>query len=132
MLADQDTLKVRGTFVEFFERPAFTALGPAFLARKTSAPILPVFLRRRSEDPTLHRLIVRQPIERNLALEEEEDIHRMLQLLTDEIEREIRRDPRAWVWMHDRWRQQADSDIEDWKIDYLRRRRTPGARNAES
>ena len=44
LLVDQDT-RVPGTFVRFFNHPAHTPVGPAVIAGRTGAPIVPMGIR---------------------------------------------------------------------------------------
>jgi KDO2-lipid IV(A) lauroyltransferase len=106
MLADQDTKKQSGTHVKFFGLPALTPTGGPFLAKKSGASILPLFIRRRRDDPTRHVFRCHPPIFSDPALSDEEDVHRMLQAYTSILEQEVRENPGQWVWMHERWRHQ--------------------------
>lgn len=112
MLADQDSKKLSGIHVNFFGRPALTPSGGPFLARKSGASILPLFIRRRADDPELHVFRIHPPIFPDLSLEEEADVRRMLQAYTSILEQEIRENPGQWVWMHERWRHQPNLDKE--------------------
>lgn len=106
MLADQDSKKVNSTHVTFFGRPARTPTGGPFLARKTGASILPLFIHRRSDDPTRHVFRFHPPIFPDASLSEEEDVRRMLQIYTSALEQEVREHPGQWMWLHERWRHQ--------------------------
>ncbi len=55
LLIDQDTRGPR-VFVPFFGRPAATPSGVAALARRTGAPVLPLFISRRAEGGHLIRV----------------------------------------------------------------------------
>jgi KDO2-lipid IV(A) lauroyltransferase len=79
-------------------------VGPALLARKTGAPLLPAFVRRLPEDPTHHVLQCHPAILPDPALDEATDLLRMTQAFTDLLEAEIRADPGQWMWMHERWK----------------------------
>jgi len=106
MLGDQDTQHVRAIHVDFFGRPALTPLGPAYLARRTGASILPLFIRRRRDDPRRHLFRFHPPIFPDPSLPEDQDVRRMLQAFTDALEQEVRSEPGQWVWIHERWRHQ--------------------------
>jgi KDO2-lipid IV(A) lauroyltransferase len=99
MLIDQDT-QVEGVWVPFFGRPAFTAIGPARLARRRNIAVVPVFAERLPDGSHLARF---EP-----ALELPEDDVEATALMTQAIEAHIRRVPEQWVWMHQRWRRQPD------------------------
>jgi KDO2-lipid IV(A) lauroyltransferase len=106
IMVDQDSKRVRCEFVRFFGRPASTPIGPGFLAKKCGAPIVPVFLRRMTDDPTRHRMKFYPPIFPDSDLDEETDAWRMIQDVTECLEEEIREAPEQWVWIHDRWKRQ--------------------------
>jgi hypothetical protein len=49
ILIDQDT-EVRGMFVDFYGKPAFTPIGAAMLAMDSGAPVLPMFYLKKPDD----------------------------------------------------------------------------------
>lgn len=108
MLADQDSKRIRCEFVKFFGRPASAPIGPGFLSRKCGAPIVPVYARRLTSDPTRHRMKFYPPIYPDPGLDEETDAWRMIQAVSERLEKEIREVPDQWVWLHDRWRRHPD------------------------
>lgn len=103
MLADQRSDRIRCIPIRFFGRPALTPAGPAFLSRRTGAPIVPVYIHRRPEEPTHHEMTLFPAIFPDPGLDAETDESRMIQLTSDCLEQEIRRHPEQWVWLHDRW-----------------------------
>lgn len=101
VLIDQDT-SVKGTFCDFFGRPAFTPVGPAYLALRTGAAIVPMAIQM-EEDGT-HTIRIREPIDVPRDLDTETCVHSVMQACTQAIEDYIRRRPAQWVWMHERWK----------------------------
>lgn len=101
LLIDQDT-KVKSTFVDFFGMPASTPIGPALLALKTGAAVLPAFSHL-GEDGLQHIEILPEIALRNTG-NEEADIQFNTQVFTNCIEARIRKYPTQWVWMHERWK----------------------------
>ena len=99
LLVDQDT-RGAGIAVPFFGRPARTPTGPAILADRAGAPIVPMAIHRLADDT--HLLTVRPPI--RSAGRAPEDVETTTSAYTAELERFIRRAPAQWVWMHDRWK----------------------------
>lgn len=99
LLVDQDT-RGAGVAVPFFGHPARTPTGPAVLADRTGAPIVPMAIRRLPDDT--HLLTVRPPI--RPAGRTSEDVEKTTRAYTRELERFIRKAPTQWVWMHDRWK----------------------------
>lgn len=100
LLVDQDT-RVPGVFVQFFNNPAFTPIGPAVIAGRTGAPIVPMGIRRLEDDN--HLVTIRPPIEVEKRLSERTTVA-ITQRYTAELELLIRRAPAQWVWMHERWK----------------------------
>ncbi len=99
LLVDQDT-RGAGVAVPFFGHPARTPTGPAVLADRTGAPIVPMAIHRLPDDT--HLLTVRPPI--RPAGRTSEDVEKTTRAYTRELERFIRKAPTQWVWMHDRWK----------------------------
>lgn len=108
LLIDQDT-KVKGVFVNFFDRPAHTATGPVILSQKFGAPVVPVFIRLR-KDLTYHVYCGEELSLENTG-DEKRDLIVNTQKCSDVYERMIRRFPDQWVWMHERWKKQPTEPI---------------------
>ncbi|MDP2938561.1 MAG: lysophospholipid acyltransferase family protein [Candidatus Omnitrophota bacterium] len=93
-----------GVFVEFFGRQAATATGPVILAKRTQAPIVPMFIIR--EKDNTHKIIIEPP----LYIEEKEDSQKTVTFniarITKIIENYIRSYPQEWGWIHRRWKSQ--------------------------
>lgn len=102
VLADQDSSKVRGVFVDFFGRPARTPVGPVLLAYKTQSPIVPMAIVREKDDA--YKIIVKEPIELAFSKDKEKNIIETTQRCTQVLESIIREYPSQWLWMHDRWK----------------------------
>lgn len=94
MLIDQD-IDVEGVFVPFFDRPAFTPVGAAKLARRLHAVVVPTFSERDQDGS--HVVRFEPPL--NLP----QDLEASTALMTKRIELQIRRKPEQWVWLHRRW-----------------------------
>jgi len=99
ILPDQ---KSEDVFVPFFGRLTGTVAGPAVLALKTGAPILPMFSIRRPDGTFDVEFCPEIDITSTGDLEA--DTHRIMADITAQIERVIRRHPEQWLWLHDRWR----------------------------
>ena len=115
VLIDQHT-DVGGTFVPFFNRPAFTPTGVAKLSCLMGAPIVPMadFLKSNGK----HVIQVLPPI---LPPEKVRDKKATVDRITAEcslaIEQLIRMDPKQWVWFHHRWREPQTNELND--VDYV-------------
>jgi KDO2-lipid IV(A) lauroyltransferase len=106
MLADQDSSRVRGVFVNFFGRPARTPVGPALLAYKTGSPIVPMAIVRK--DKNKYKIIIKPPVELTFSENREKDITDVTQKCTQVLESIIREYPDQWLWMHDRWKSKPE------------------------
>jgi KDO2-lipid IV(A) lauroyltransferase len=102
ILADQNFGSTGGVYVDFFGRPAATAPGPVIFARRSGAAVLPVFTYRKDRDR--HQVDIHAPFILQEKDSEEETLRYNMAGLTRIIEREIRRRPREWAWMHRRWK----------------------------
>lgn len=102
VLADQDSSRVRGIFVNFFGKPARTPAGPALLAYKTQSPIVPMAIVREGDDR--YKIMVKEPVELASSGDKEKDIIETTQRYTQVLESIIREYPSQWLWMHDRWK----------------------------
>ncbi len=102
VLADQDSTRVRGVFVNFFGRVARTPVGPALLAYKTRSPIVPMAMVREGDDK--YKIVVKEPVELASSEDKEKDIIETTQRYTQVLESIIREYPSQWLWMHDRWK----------------------------
>lgn len=107
VLMDQDT-KVRGVFVPFFGRAAYTPVGPVVLAMRTGAAVVPMAIHRQKDETYL--ITVERPLELVFTGNDEEDILTNTTVCTEALERFIRMDPAQWVWMHDRWRRKSSME----------------------
>ena len=104
MPLDQNASRREGVFVPFFGRPACTRDGPARIAMKTGAPVVPVFIERIGESMR-HRVCVYRPLE--LVPEGDDPQAALVEnvaRMTGAIEAAIRRAPDQWIWTHRRWK----------------------------
>jgi KDO2-lipid IV(A) lauroyltransferase len=102
VLADQDSSRVRGVFVDFFGRAARTPVGPVLLAYKTGSPIIPMAIVRKGKNR--YKIIVKPQVQLVFSEDREKDILDVTQRCTQVLESIIREHPDQWLWMHDRWR----------------------------
>ncbi len=101
ILSDIDT-RVDGVFVDFFGRPAFTPRGPASIALRTGAVLIPMFIIRQEDDT--HRIVAEKALELKVTGDQEEDIKLNTARFTKIIESYIRKCPEQWIWIHERWK----------------------------
>ena len=101
ILVDQNTIRHEGYFVDFFGVPASTNKGPALLAQKTGAAVLPVFIVR---DGTRHRVEVWEELELANTGDKERDAWENTAAFTKAVEKAVRSHPDQWFWVHRRWK----------------------------
>lgn len=109
VLIDQHT-KVSGTYVPFFNKPAFTPTGVAKLSCMTGASVIPmaVYLNRNGKH-TIHVLpAIKPPSE---ISDREEAIESLTAEYSLAVEQLIRVDPKQWVWFHHRWREPETTNV---------------------
>jgi len=99
-ISDQDAGK-DGIFIDFFNRPASTFIGPAFFSIKTKAPMILFTLIREKDDA--HILYISKPLPVKVSNDEKEDIYYNTKLWSDELEKWVKKYPEQWFWVHRRW-----------------------------
>lgn len=113
LIADENKRR-GGIFVEFFGRPASTAPGPAALAMRTGAPIVPIFILRNS-DTTL-RIVIERGIALQPSGDAQKDMHAITAAYTAVIERYVRENITQWMWTNFRWRTQPWGRSDEAKL----------------
>ncbi len=103
ILMDQNVMANFGVFVDFFGAAACTSVGPARVALRTDAAVVPAFTIWDSHigryklhfDPAL-------PLQR--TGDDEADAVANTALFTKVIEGFVRKYPEQWLWVHRRWK----------------------------
>ncbi len=98
-------IRTESVRVPFFGKEALTPIGPAKLAVRTEAMVVPAIAERLADGT--HRLVFLEPIE----CKRDHDPAALTAHATKLIEEHIRRVPEQWVWMHDRWRERPQWDV---------------------
>jgi Kdo2-lipid IVA lauroyltransferase/acyltransferase len=106
VLIDQHIMSRDAIYVDFFERPAATTSAVAALALRTGAPVVPVFALPIGGGR--YRMIYEHPVELPRA-DSPDAIREFTQRCTDVLEMYVRRRPDLWLWMHRRWRDDAQT-----------------------
>jgi KDO2-lipid IV(A) lauroyltransferase len=101
ILADEKKSKT-GVLVDFFGHPAPTAPGPAVLALRTGAPLVPIFIVRR--DDGLQHIYIEPQLELCLNGDRSLYIPAVVSAYTKVIEYYIRMYPDQWFWINNRWK----------------------------
>lgn len=94
-----------GALLEFFGKPARTALSAAEMAVKYDALLVPCYAIRQS-DGLSFEVFVDTPIVHTEPKE-------MTQALNDSLERQVRSHMDQWLWVHRRWKTKKSKVIED-------------------
>ena len=94
--------KSEDVFVPFFGRLAGTVAGPAVLALKTGAAILPMFCPRQPDGT--YKTVYYPAILPVSTGDTDADVRRIMAEITADIEDIVRQYPDQWLWLHDRWR----------------------------
>jgi KDO2-lipid IV(A) lauroyltransferase len=103
ILADHNTVREEGVFVDFFGIPASTTSGLARIALRTDAAVVPGFLLWDYQRKT-YRLQFQPPVELSRTEDEEADVRENTARFTRVIESYIREHPDQWLWVHKRWK----------------------------
>ncbi|MCM8775382.1 MAG: lysophospholipid acyltransferase family protein [Candidatus Omnitrophica bacterium] len=111
MLPDQDTDSLKGIFVPFFGRPAYTTEAPVRIALATGAPIVTNFLIREKGDR--YRVVVRDVIRPVVETTRQEAIQKYTEQWMYSFESMIRQYPEQWAWMHPRWKTQPEPEVKN-------------------
>jgi KDO2-lipid IV(A) lauroyltransferase len=101
ILMDQAVLPNEGYIIDFLGRGAWTTKMPALIARKTGAPVLPVFIRKSGRG---HEIIVHPEVQLSEKGDIEEVMKEDTQRFSRYIEEFIRQSPAEWLWLHRRWK----------------------------
>jgi KDO2-lipid IV(A) lauroyltransferase len=105
-LNDQYKRRSKGTFVPFFGVRASTSPGPALIALRAGAPILPAACVRIG--PDRHRLVIRPPLEVPDTGDRRKDVDLYTARGNAALEAFIREHPEQWMWSHRRFRHSPD------------------------
>jgi len=118
LLPDQDIDRIRGVFVDFFGKPAYTMTAPVKFSLASGAPILPAFMVRQSGNR--YKLIMGELIRPRVETDRETSVRHYTELWMKSFEKIIREYPEQWGWMHDRWRTKPEM-IESRKREAVRK-----------
>ena len=103
ILPDQDA-GTNGVFVDFLGKPASTFKGPAFFAYKANVPIVAAYIRRLPDGS--HHAVVEPPIWPDPLRDRDDEIQRLTDAYTRDMERWVLRYPEHYFWLHRRWKTQ--------------------------
>lgn len=101
ILNDQNVSASEGIFVDFFNRPACTSPGTAYMALRTGAPVVAGYLFRKEDGR--YKFVI-EPVEIICTGDFERDLVANTQKFTAIVEDFIRKHPDQWFWIHQRWK----------------------------
>ncbi len=101
MLIDQDT-SVKGVFVDFYGKPAYTPIGAAMLALDADATsFVASYVRTKGNN---YKFIFGEPMEVIRTGDRKEELQINTERFHRAAEEHIKKYPTQWVWMHERWK----------------------------
>jgi Kdo2-lipid IVA lauroyltransferase/acyltransferase len=109
ILADQNTMREEGVFVDFFGKPACTTTGLARVALHTDAAVVPGYCWWDARIGK-YRLQFEPPVELIRTGDADRDIFENTQRFAKVIEEVIRKHPEQWVWIHARWKTRPEGE----------------------
>jgi len=102
LLIDQGTKRSEGIDVTFFGRNVTATPAAALLARRYGSSVLPVFCVR--EASTGLTVVVEPSLILKKTTDSRADLKTNTQIMTDAIEKAVRKYPDQWFWFHKRWK----------------------------
>lgn len=102
LMIDQGTKISEGVELTFFGKKVTVTPAAAMLALRCKSPVLPVFCIR-EEDRKL-TIIIEPPVELVRTKDLRDDLKTNSQIMTDVIEKAVRKYPDQWLWLHKRWK----------------------------
>ncbi len=108
-LVDHNCSRSEALFLPFLGKTAAVNMGPALLALRANAYVLPVFLVR-NEDAT-YTLEILSPLDTaTLEGTREEKVRAITIFYTQAVETMVKNYPEQWFWMHKRWKTRPESE----------------------
>jgi KDO2-lipid IV(A) lauroyltransferase len=110
ILIDHYTRERRGgVLVPFLGVPAWTTAGPALLALRTGAPVVPIHIHRLQNGR--HRIDIEPALDLPRSGDRPRDVVTATALMNEVVGRWIREDPVPWTWSHRRFRHRPEGEV---------------------
>jgi len=107
-LVDHNCSRDEAVFLPFLGKTAAVNMGPALLALRSKALVLPVFLFRKKGPK--YKLEVGDSLDTaTLTDTRDENIRAIADFYTRAVERVVQEHPEQWFWMHKRWKTRPES-----------------------
>lgn len=107
---DQNALRHRGIFVDFFGLKASTVDLPAKLAQKYKKPVYFVYSYYREHDKKYY--IRARKLNYEIADNPDQTVRNIVQAYTKAVEEAVRHHPEQYLWVHKRWKTRENEEIE--------------------
>lgn len=111
ILADLNSAREEGVFVDFFGHQACTTAGVATLALRTGAVVLPGYISW-DEAKQIHHLCFEPLLETIHTGNPKDDVVTNTAHYTKVLEAIIRRHPEQWLWIHRRWKTRPEGEAD--------------------
>jgi KDO2-lipid IV(A) lauroyltransferase len=130
MLMDQDT-SVKGVFVHFYGKPAYTSIGTAMLALDSDASVFVASYIR--AEGNRYKFIFDKPMEVIRTGDRKEELQLNSEQFQKAVEKQIKNYPTQWTWMHERWKTTPEmvEEREREKQELRRKRREERLKNVD-
>ena len=102
IMIDQGTKSSLGVKITFFGKYITATPAAALLAMRCKSPVIPIFCNR--NDDGMLSINIEPPLILKKTDDLRTDLRTNTQIMTDAIEKAIRRYPEQWFWVHKRWR----------------------------
>lgn len=103
LLMDQSDTGKTGVFVDLFSHPAGSSVAIAYLAVRSGAPVMPIYIVRDPSDRT-YTVYSEPAIPMRVTGKRDADILENTQRCQKVLEAIMRRNPEQYFWMHRRWK----------------------------
>jgi len=126
LLVDQSR-RSEGVDVTFFGHKVTATPAAAFLAIRCKSPVLPIFCIREADGRLT--IEVKSPLEMKWTGDLKCDVQTNTQIITDAVEKAIRKYPDQWFWVHKRWKKYYPHLYPEYQARRKRRHQRKGRRN---
>lgn len=109
LMVDQYAHRRASVAVPFFGKKALCHRGPALMAQRTDAALIPCFIRRDPEKRGHFIIYVKPPLAVGKDAQGRNRLLRVTEMMQQAIEEEVRARPEEWLWMHRRWKRSEDA-----------------------
>ena len=106
VLIDTDSSRVRGEFIPWFGRRAYTPTGQTILGLKAGAAFVPMVCLRTPDNR--YRAVILPEIEYQPSDRSAADIRDITGQCVTSLEEVIRSNLSQWIWLHNRWRTRVE------------------------